>query len=118
VRDPHASVDGYAVVRERDHRVQVELCHLGEVVRQGGEAHALADRCSHRGCSLAEGELGDGVVRCKCHGSTFRLDGSIVSGPATSPQPALEVRVESAKIEVRTLRNRGADSEVDQTNGE
>jgi len=63
------------------------------LVRRGGDVHALLDRCSHRGCALHRGVLNDdGTVTCPCHGSTFRLDGSIAKGPATSPQPALATR--------------------------
>ena len=71
------------------------------LVRSGAEIHALADRCSHRGCSLAEGTVRAGTIICKCHGSTFALDGSVLRGPATAPQPALEVRVREGKVEVR-----------------
>jgi nitrite reductase/ring-hydroxylating ferredoxin subunit/uncharacterized membrane protein len=71
------------------------------LARRAGELHALLDRCSHRGCSLSEGTLDGGVVTCPCHGSRFRLDGSLVHGPATSPQPALAVRVREGRIEVR-----------------
>src|SRR5690606_38679803 len=38
------------------------------LVRTAGAVHALHDRCSHRGCSLAEGELDGDVVQCGCHG--------------------------------------------------
>jgi nitrite reductase/ring-hydroxylating ferredoxin subunit len=77
---------------------------LGVVlIRKGERLYALADRCSHRGCSLHEGELNDdGTLTCPCHGSTFRLDGSIVKGPATSPQPAYDVRPHDGKLEIRT----------------
>jgi nitrite reductase/ring-hydroxylating ferredoxin subunit/uncharacterized membrane protein len=72
------------------------------LVRHDGQIHALADRCSHRGCSLAEGTVRAGTVTCRCHGSTFTLaDGAVVTGPATSPQPSLEVRVREGKVEVR-----------------
>ncbi len=71
------------------------------LVRHRGEIHAIADRCSHRGCSLAEGTLREGTITCKCHGSTFTLDGRVVTGPATAPQPPLEVRVREGKVEVR-----------------
>ena len=57
------------------------------LVRKEGRLYGLIDRCSHRGCPLHEGELKDDVVVCPCHGSTFRLDGSIVKGPVTAPQP-------------------------------
>jgi nitrite reductase/ring-hydroxylating ferredoxin subunit/uncharacterized membrane protein len=76
------------------------------VVRKGERLYALADRCSHRGCSLHDGTLNDDdTVTCPCHGSTFRLDGSIVKGPATYPQPAFDVRKNEGAIEVR-LRSR------------
>jgi nitrite reductase/ring-hydroxylating ferredoxin subunit/uncharacterized membrane protein len=74
--------------------------------RTGGRILAVGDRCSHRGCSLARGrvhdEPGEPVVECQCHGSTFRLsDGSVVHGPATSPQPDMEARVQDGNVLVR-----------------
>jgi nitrite reductase/ring-hydroxylating ferredoxin subunit len=74
------------------------------LVRKGGRLYGLIDRCSHRGCSLHDGHLEDDAVVCPCHGSTFRLDGSIVKGPAASPQPALQVRVRSGNVEVRAAK--------------
>jgi nitrite reductase/ring-hydroxylating ferredoxin subunit/uncharacterized membrane protein len=72
------------------------------LARQGGRIWALLDRCSHRGCALHEGTLGEATVICPCHGSTFRLeDGSVVRGPATAPQPRLAVRVREGRVEVR-----------------
>jgi nitrite reductase/ring-hydroxylating ferredoxin subunit/uncharacterized membrane protein len=71
------------------------------LVRYRGRIHAIADRCSHRGCSLSEGEVGSDSVTCACHGSRFGLDGSLLRGPATTPQPALEVRVREGGVEVR-----------------
>ncbi len=72
------------------------------LVRKADRVSALADRCSHRGCSLHEGKLnGDETITCPCHGSTFRLDGSIVKGPATSTQPSFAVRIREGKVEIR-----------------
>lgn len=72
------------------------------IVRQGGELHALANRCNHRGGPLHEGELGDGCVTCPWHGSRFALaDGGVDRGPASSPQPAFATRVREGWIEVR-----------------
>jgi nitrite reductase/ring-hydroxylating ferredoxin subunit/uncharacterized membrane protein len=82
---------------------------LGEtpvlVLRDGDRILAIHDRCSHRGCSLAEmGEIeGDRVV-CGCHHSIFNLsDGSIERGPATEPQPAFQARVRDGTIELRRI---------------
>jgi nitrite reductase/ring-hydroxylating ferredoxin subunit/uncharacterized membrane protein len=72
------------------------------LVRDGGTVRALADRCSHRGGPLSDGEISDGCVTCPWHGSRFRLaDGSVERGPAAYPQPALDVRVSSGTVEVR-----------------
>lgn len=72
------------------------------LVRQGGRLYALANTCSHLGCSLHEGELQDGSVQCPCHGSRFALeDGRVLNGPATFPQPCLQSRIREGQIEVR-----------------
>jgi nitrite reductase/ring-hydroxylating ferredoxin subunit len=64
--------------------------------------HAIGDRCSHRGGPLHEGTIEDGCVTCPWHGSRFRTDdGTVVRGPAVSPQPAYEVRQGAAGPEVR-----------------
>jgi nitrite reductase/ring-hydroxylating ferredoxin subunit/uncharacterized membrane protein len=71
------------------------------LVREGDRLYALADRCSHRGCSLHNGTLNDDeTLTCPCHGSTFRLDGIVVKGPATSPQPAFGVRRNEGRVEI------------------
>jgi nitrite reductase/ring-hydroxylating ferredoxin subunit/uncharacterized membrane protein len=91
-----ARLDEHAPTAARANGLAVVL------VREGRRLFALADRCSHRGCSLHEGKLNaDETLTCPCHGSTFRLDGSIVKGPATSPQPAFDVRRHEGKVEIR-----------------
>jgi nitrite reductase/ring-hydroxylating ferredoxin subunit/uncharacterized membrane protein len=72
------------------------------VARVRGRLHALSNTCVHRGGSLADGELEGGCVVCPLHSSAFRLDdGSVERGPATYPQPVLDVRVRDGSIEVR-----------------
>jgi nitrite reductase/ring-hydroxylating ferredoxin subunit len=73
------------------------------LIRQGRTVTAMSDTCAHEGCSLSEmGELEDGVIRCKCHGSRYRLaDGMVVEGPSAHPQPVYDVRVRGGQIEVR-----------------
>lgn len=72
------------------------------LVRDGGQVYALANRCTHLGGPLDQGEIVDGCVQCPWHQSTFRLrDGHIVRGPASSPQPTYDVRVQAGHIEVR-----------------
>jgi nitrite reductase/ring-hydroxylating ferredoxin subunit len=72
------------------------------LLRHGDHFHAIHDRCSHRGCSLSEGEVEKEVVTCPCHGSQFSLrDGSVLHGPATVPQPAYDVRESDGRIQLR-----------------
>ena len=74
------------------------------LLRQGGLTFAIHDRCSHRGCSLSEGQLEGEEIVCACHGSRFSLrDGAILNGPATAAQPAFQVRDNEGRIEVRRL---------------
>lgn len=66
---------------------------------------AIEAVCSHAGAPLALGATCEGVVTCPWHDSRFRLrDGGVVRGPATFPQPALDVRVADGWIEVRSPR--------------
>jgi nitrite reductase/ring-hydroxylating ferredoxin subunit/uncharacterized membrane protein len=72
------------------------------LIRHQGALLALADRCTHRGGPLHEGEIRDGCVICPWHNSTFALaDGSIAAGPATRPQPVFDVRVVDGRVQVR-----------------
>jgi nitrite reductase/ring-hydroxylating ferredoxin subunit len=72
------------------------------LMRHGDHFHAIHDRCSHRGCSLADGEVTKEVVTCQCHGSQFSLrDGSVLRGPATVRQPAYDVRERDGRIELK-----------------
>ena len=74
------------------------------LVRRDGEVCALAHTCSHQGGPLSEGKLDGDVVQCPWHGSRFNVrDGSVVDGPATFPQPCLEVRTREGQIEVRSI---------------
>jgi nitrite reductase/ring-hydroxylating ferredoxin subunit/uncharacterized membrane protein len=77
------------------------------LVRHADELRALADRCSHRGGALHDGELEDGCVTCPLHASRFRLrDGGVERGPATGPQPTYDVRITGDSVEVRSAAAR------------
>ncbi|HUR84465.1 MAG TPA: Rieske (2Fe-2S) protein [Solirubrobacteraceae bacterium] len=72
------------------------------IVRRNGTLHAIADRCTHRGAPLHEGELVGNCIQCPWHMSRFRLeDGSVERGPAAYPQPKYEAREHDGRIEVR-----------------
>jgi nitrite reductase/ring-hydroxylating ferredoxin subunit/uncharacterized membrane protein len=70
--------------------------------------HVLENRCTHRGGPLAEGSVADGCIVCPWHGSRFALvDGRVVAGPASIPQPAYETRVASRDVEIRRTESGG-----------
>jgi nitrite reductase/ring-hydroxylating ferredoxin subunit len=72
------------------------------LVRRAGRVLAIHNRCSHRGCELSDGEIADSMVTCACHGSRFSLeDGTVLRGPATSDQPAFDVREQDGRVDVR-----------------
>jgi nitrite reductase/ring-hydroxylating ferredoxin subunit/uncharacterized membrane protein len=86
-------------VRRRAGDADVLLYRIGSTVR------AIAATCSHLGGPLEEGAVHEECVTCPWHGSTFDLrDGTVVRGPATSPQPAYEVRVVGRTVQIRRER--------------
>ncbi len=73
------------------------------IARPGaGQVAVLADRCSHRGGPLHEGDIVGDCIRCPWHDSQFEISsGRVVHGPATVTQPVYETRLVSARLEVR-----------------
>jgi nitrite reductase/ring-hydroxylating ferredoxin subunit/uncharacterized membrane protein len=70
--------------------------------RIAGQTYAIGNTCTHWGCSLGEGQIVDTSVKCHCHGSQFSLiDGTVINGPATAPEPTFEVREINGQIEIR-----------------
>jgi len=72
--------------------------------RTAGTVYALDSTCTHMGGPLEEGTISDGCVICPWHGSTFRFaDGTIVRGPASTPEPCYQTRIQDGRIEVRAF---------------
>jgi nitrite reductase/ring-hydroxylating ferredoxin subunit len=87
---------------DSEHRtVEVEGVPI-MLYRADRQIYALAATCTHMGGPLDKGTIADGCVTCPWHGSTFRLsDGGVVRGPASTPEPRFEARVQDGRIEVR-----------------
>jgi len=56
------------------------------LIHQGGEFHAISATCTHLGCTVQWKE-GTRQFDCPCHGSHFREDGAVISGPAPQALP-------------------------------
>ena len=85
------------------------------VLAHDGDFLVLHDRCAHMAAPLHQGEITttDGVpcVTCPWHHSVFRMtDGSVVHGPATAPQPVLDVRVRDGQLQVKVREIPGVDA--------
>ncbi|MGH2653558.1 MAG: Rieske (2Fe-2S) protein [Actinomycetota bacterium] len=71
------------------------------VANVDGELHAFSDVCTHRQCSLAEGDLDGTTVTCACHGSEFDVTtGDVLGGPAVEPVQTFRVTVEGDDLKI------------------
>lgn len=70
------------------------------VANVNGKYYAIGDECTHRGCKLSGGTFKEGgVVQCPCHGSNFDAKtGNVTKGPAITPEPVFQVKVEKDQI--------------------
>ncbi|WUI02999.1 Rieske (2Fe-2S) protein [Spirillospora sp. NBC_00431] len=64
-----------------------------------GVFKAFTAVCTHQGCTV--GGVSDGVIKCDCHGSEFKVaDGSVRKGPAKKPLKEYPVQVKGGAIVV------------------
>jgi arsenite oxidase small subunit len=60
-----------------------------------GSLLALSLLCTHVCCTCSY-ETSSNVIYCPCHGSVFDANGNVVQGPASSPLPRVQLRVDAA----------------------
>ena len=51
---------------------------------------AIGSQCTHLKCQV---QPRGGFISCKCHGSTFQIDGRVIRGPASQPLRRYVVQV-------------------------
>jgi Rieske Fe-S protein len=61
-----------------------------------GEFIGLSAVCPHAGCTVSK--VDGAQVICPCHGSTFGLDGEVITGPATKPLAPVGITVRGDSI--------------------
>jgi nitrite reductase/ring-hydroxylating ferredoxin subunit len=73
------------------------------IASTGGRLFAFDNTCTHRGCSLGEGELAGTTVTCPCHGSQFDVtSGAVIRGPAQQPVRSRLVEVDGEDLLVES----------------
>lgn len=66
---------------------------------QAGTYKAFTAVCTHQGCTVKD--VSNNQIHCPCHGSIFSAqDGSVLSGPASSPLAAMTATLSGANVEV------------------
>jgi nitrite reductase/ring-hydroxylating ferredoxin subunit len=66
-----------------------------------GEFYATDEQCTHRQCSLEEGQLASKTITCPCHAARFDVTtGAVLKPPATIPLPTHPVKVEGNNVMV------------------
>ena len=69
------------------------------VGNNGGKLYAIADKCTHRGGPLNEGELEGITITCPWHGGQFDLaTGRVLGPPPLKDAECFEVRVEASDV--------------------
>lgn len=96
---PEQTVDGIFAVSEIPVGGAVILTEEKVVLTQpiAGEVNAFSVTCTHQGCPVSQ--VSDQGIVCACHNSVFStLDGSVVSGPATSGLNPVEISIEDGRV--------------------
>ncbi len=73
---------------------------------ENGGFLALSPICTHLGCSINWND-DKNIFVCPCHGSTFSMEGEVLTSPATRPLDIFPIKIEDGHILVDTfLRKR------------
>jgi menaquinol-cytochrome c reductase iron-sulfur subunit len=74
-----------------------------------GKVVAFAPACTHLGCAY-HWDADTSKFLCPCHGSTFGIDGTVLSGPAPRPLDRFEIKVENAHLWLGPVHQSGETS--------
>jgi Rieske Fe-S protein len=98
-----AEEEGFASVGAGQARLlEVKGQRVGAYRDESGKLYAVSPVCTHMGCIVSWNDA-ESTWDCPCHGSRFRPDGTVLSGPAHKP-------LERKKIVVRAPDESGAEA--------
>lgn len=63
---------------------------------------ALSSTCTHQQCTVARFNNNTSLIECDCHGSRFKTDGSVQTGPAPSPLPKFTIEISGSTLTVKS----------------
>jgi glycine/D-amino acid oxidase-like deaminating enzyme/nitrite reductase/ring-hydroxylating ferredoxin subunit len=92
VRDRFAGADGRslrAVPRGSGRVLQLDGQQVAVYRDEQGTATQRSAVCTHMGCTV-DWNGAERTWDCPCHGSRFKPDGAVISGPAESPLPPIK----------------------------
>lgn len=73
------------------------------LIKSQGRISAISDNCTHQDFEMNLGDvLPDGTIQCAWHGARFDCaTGEVRQGPALTPLPVHEVKVDGTRVLVR-----------------
>jgi len=90
--------DAWKVISEKDTAWVVKSAD--------GGVTAFGPQCTHLGCAY-HWDDGRQQFLCPCHSSLFRIDGTVISGPAPRPLDRYQTRIENGRLLLGRLRTPG-----------
>jgi Rieske Fe-S protein len=66
---------------------------------EGQQFRALSMKCTHVGCTV-RWDNEEQQLRCPCHGSRFKDDGSVAKGPAKKPLAQYPTQLLGTKLQI------------------
>ncbi len=79
---------------------QETVHHIWVVKRSASDIVVYSPICPHLGCRY-EWDSGDSTFKCPCHGSVYKIDGTVVAGPAPRPMDTLPSEVKQGTLYVK-----------------
>jgi len=68
------------------------------MVQSDENLHVISSKCTHMGCRI--NQLSGDRLLCPCHGSSFDLNGNVLSGPALKALPQLPFEIDASKTTI------------------